>query len=97
MPTIVTHGFVATLLGKSFAVGRMPARFWSLSVLCSILADADVLGFNSLVFVCNRSQASASIVEAESHEAATNLFTQNPHLQIPTSFIEVMEIPHAGL
>jgi len=38
-----------------------------------------------------------AIVEAESHEAAANLFTQNPHLQIPTSFIEVMEIPHAGL
>src|SRR5262249_15645291 len=45
MPTIVTHGFVATLLGKSLAVGRMPARFWILSVLCSILPDADVLGF----------------------------------------------------
>jgi len=27
MPTIVTHGFVATLLGKSFAAGQMPARF----------------------------------------------------------------------
>jgi inner membrane protein len=45
MPTIVTHGFVATLLGKSFAVGRLPARFWILSALCSILPDADVLGF----------------------------------------------------
>jgi inner membrane protein len=45
MPTIVTHGFVATLLGRSLAAGRMPARFWFLSVLCSILPDADVLGF----------------------------------------------------
>jgi inner membrane protein len=45
MPTIVTHGFVAALLGKSFAARRMPARFWFLSVLCSILPDADVLGF----------------------------------------------------
>jgi inner membrane protein len=45
MPTIVTHGFVATLLGKSFAAGRLPARFWLLSVLCSVLPDADVLGF----------------------------------------------------
>jgi inner membrane protein len=45
MPTIVTHGFVATLLGKGLAAGRMPARFWFLSVLCSILPDADVLGF----------------------------------------------------
>src|SRR6516164_7057459 len=45
MPTIVTHGFVATMLGKSFAVGRPPARFWILSALCSVLPDADVLGF----------------------------------------------------
>ena len=45
MPTIVTHGFVAGLLGRSLAAGRMPARFWFLSVLCSILPDADVLGF----------------------------------------------------
>ena len=34
-----------------------------------------------------------SIVEAESHEAAAKLFLDNPHLQIPQAFIEVMEIP----
>jgi inner membrane protein len=45
MPTIVTHGFVAALLAKSFAAGRMPARFWFLSVLCPILPDADIVGF----------------------------------------------------
>jgi inner membrane protein len=45
MPTIMTHGFIATLLGKSLAVGRLPPRFWILSALCSILPDADVLGF----------------------------------------------------
>jgi inner membrane protein len=45
MPTIVTHAFVATLLGKSIAVGRMPARFWILSAVFSVLPDIDVLGF----------------------------------------------------
>ena len=45
MPTIVTHSFVAALLGRSLTAGRMPARFWFLSVLCSVLPDADVLGF----------------------------------------------------
>jgi hypothetical protein len=34
-----------------------------------------------------------SIVEAESHDAAAKLFKDNPHLQIPGSSIEVMEIP----
>ena len=38
-----------------------------------------------------------AIVEADSHEAAANIFVDNPHLQIPASFIEVMEIPHTGL
>jgi inner membrane protein len=45
MPTIATHGFVAALLGGTSAAGRMPARFWFLSMLCSIVPDADVLGF----------------------------------------------------
>ena len=37
-----------------------------------------------------------AIVEADSHEAAANIFADNPHLQISTSFIEVMEIPHSA-
>lgn len=37
------------------------------------------------------------IVEAESHEAAAALFTDNPHFEIPTSFIDIMEIPHMGM
>ena len=34
-----------------------------------------------------------SIVEAETHDAAARIFLDNPHLQIPQAFIEVMEIP----
>jgi inner membrane protein len=45
MPTIVTHGFVAALLAKASTAGRVPPRFWFLSVLCSIVPDVDVLGF----------------------------------------------------
>jgi len=37
-----------------------------------------------------------SIVEAESHEAAAELFKNHPHLQIPQSSIEVMEIRPMG-
>lgn len=33
-----------------------------------------------------------SIVEADSHEAATKIFEGHPHLQIPQSSIEIMEI-----
>ena len=37
------------------------------------------------------------IVEAESHEAAAKLFADNPHFVIPTSYIDIMEIPHMGM
>lgn len=37
------------------------------------------------------------IVQAASHEEAAKLLADNPHLQIPTSFVDVMEIPHAGM
>lgn len=37
------------------------------------------------------------VVEAESHEAAVQIFADNPHTVIPTAYIDVMEIPHQGL
>lgn len=38
-----------------------------------------------------------SVVEAETHEAAAKAFANHPHLQIPQSSIEVMEIrPMSG-
>ncbi len=37
-----------------------------------------------------------SIVEAESHEAATTMFEDHPHLQIPQSSIEIMEVKAMG-
>jgi hypothetical protein len=37
-----------------------------------------------------------SIVEAESHDVAAKTFAQHPHLQIPQSSIQVMEIRSMG-
>jgi hypothetical protein len=37
-----------------------------------------------------------SIVEVESHEAAAKAFENHPHLQIPKSSIEVMEVRSIG-
>src|SRR5882724_10227175 len=37
------------------------------------------------------------IVEADSHEAAAKIFADSPHMQIPDSSIDVMEIPHMGM
>jgi len=37
------------------------------------------------------------IVEAESHDAAAEMIKDNPHLQIPDAYIEVVEVPHMGM
>jgi inner membrane protein len=40
-----SHAIVAVTLGKIYTPRPMPWRFWVLSVLCSLLPDADVIGF----------------------------------------------------
>ena len=45
MPTIITHTVVAGTAGLSFAPKAVPARFWVLSALCSVIPDADVATF----------------------------------------------------
>ena len=37
-----------------------------------------------------------SVVEAESHEAAARMFANHPHLTIPQSSIQVMEVRALG-
>ena len=37
------------------------------------------------------------IIEAASHDDAVAMIKDNPHLQIPKSYVEVMEIPHFGM
>jgi inner membrane protein len=44
MPTIITHGFVGFVFGKSSEV-KKNWLFWSLIIFCSIIPDADVLAF----------------------------------------------------
>ena len=44
MASAFSHAFVAVALGKAYSPQPMPWRFWVLSVLCSVLPDADVLG-----------------------------------------------------
>ncbi len=46
MATALTHGFVAAAFGKAAFPERMPARFWILAVVCSLLPDLDVIGFH---------------------------------------------------
>jgi inner membrane protein len=45
MASAFTHAFVAAALGKIVTAGKMPLRFWSLGIFCSILPDLDVFGF----------------------------------------------------
>ena len=45
MASAFSHAFVAVALGSAYAQHHMPWHFWVLSITCSILPDADVIGF----------------------------------------------------
>jgi inner membrane protein len=44
VPTIFSHAVVAVAAGKAFTANKVPNHFWLLSIACSILPDADVIG-----------------------------------------------------
>lgn len=45
MASLPAHVLVAVAIGKVHARTGLPARFWWLSALCSVLPDADIIGF----------------------------------------------------
>jgi inner membrane protein len=45
MASAFTHSFVAVAAGKMFFPERMSALFWTLSIVCALLPDVDVVGF----------------------------------------------------
>ena len=45
MPTVFTHAVAALTIGKAWRADSRPARVWVLAAVCSMLPDADVLGF----------------------------------------------------
>ncbi len=44
MPTIISHTVVAVAAGKAFTPKDVSSQFWLLSIVCSIIPDADVIG-----------------------------------------------------
>lgn len=38
-----------------------------------------------------------SVIEADSKEAVIAMMKDNPHFDIPTSFVDIMEVPHMGM
>ncbi len=45
MASIFAHGFTAFALGKTFSKEVTTPKFWILGIICSMLPDADVIGF----------------------------------------------------
>ncbi len=45
MPSAFTHVFVGGVLGKTYAEEKMPAKFWALAAVCSVIPDFDIIGF----------------------------------------------------
>ena len=48
MPTIITHSVIALSSSYSFSSGKESLKFWILSIACSSLPDADVIGYRWL-------------------------------------------------
>ena len=45
MPSAISHAAVAVAAGIAFTPRDAPNHFWPLSILCSVIADADIVGF----------------------------------------------------
>jgi len=48
LPTIISHSVVAVSSAYGFRSGKISLKFWILSIACSILPDADVIGYRWL-------------------------------------------------
>ena len=46
MASIFGHALISVALGTSFSKKLKSAKFWLLGIVCSIIPDADVIGFN---------------------------------------------------
>jgi inner membrane protein len=45
VPSAISHAAVAVAAGIAFAPRDVPNHFWSLAIVCSIIPDADAIGF----------------------------------------------------
>ncbi|MCB0420494.1 MAG: metal-dependent hydrolase [Bdellovibrionales bacterium] len=45
LPTIITHGISALIIGKALTAEVKTYRFWFYVMLCSMIPDLDVIGF----------------------------------------------------
>ena len=45
MPTAITHSVIGVSAACGFSSEKKPLKFWILSILCTILPDADVIGY----------------------------------------------------
>jgi inner membrane protein len=45
VPSVLSHAAVAIAAGLAFAPRDVPNHFWPVSIACSIIPDADIIGF----------------------------------------------------
>src|SRR5882724_835903 len=44
MPSPFSHAAASIALGKIYTGQKMPVRFWTLTIVCAVVADLDILG-----------------------------------------------------
>lgn len=50
MPTIFSHAVASLAIGSVHPAKERPWKFWLLGMLCSIIPDADVIGFRLIAY-----------------------------------------------
>lgn len=46
VPSIISHAAVAVAAGMAFGPPKVPNHLWAFSIVCSIIPDADIIGFS---------------------------------------------------
>jgi inner membrane protein len=46
VPSVISHAVVAAAAGIAFAPRDLPNHFWFSAIVCSIIPDADIIGFS---------------------------------------------------
>ena len=66
MASAFSHGVAALGIGACFSGAGMPKRVWVMGVLCSVIPDLDVVGFDSASIMATSGATAALPIRSSS-------------------------------